>query len=205
MTISITIKQKSQQNFRVSFGRKLYSLEALIEVRLEIMAVCCLTLDTNLFPLWRPSLVKLVGRSTLLSSRSFYSSYINSAHSGCWISECSTIVVVSLVLRSFVVFAMYFSLLPLILASRALLAEAAALPYVFERAVNDTTALAPSQSDVHSQLGPQLSPGASIYFPNSAQFANATSRWSSYAEPQIAVVVEPATAKDVATTVCQLA
>ena len=76
-----------------------------------------------------------------------------------------------------------------------------ALPYLFQRAVDDTTALAPNASSVQQGLGPLLSKGATLYFPGSSQFANATSRWSAYAEPQISVVVEPATAKDVSTTV----
>ena len=79
-----------------------------------------------------------------------------------------------------------------------------ALPYIFQRAVNDTTALAPDASTVQKGLGPLLSKGATLYFPGTAQFANATSRWSAYAEPQIAVVVEPATAEDVSTTVRSL-
>ena len=79
-----------------------------------------------------------------------------------------------------------------------------ALPYIFQRAVNDTTALAPNVSSVQQDLGPLLSKGATLYFPGTPQFANATSRWSAYAEPQIAVVVEPATADDVSTTVRSL-
>ena len=80
-----------------------------------------------------------------------------------------------------------------------------ALPYIFQRAVDDTTALAPDVSSVQKDLGPLLSKGATLYFPGTPQFANATSRWSAYAEPQIAVVVEPATAEDVSTTVRSLA
>lgn len=76
-----------------------------------------------------------------------------------------------------------------------------ALPYVFERAVNDTTGLAPSISSIQSQLGPLLSKGATLYFPGTSDFGNATSRWSAYAEPNVAVVVEPAADKDVTTTV----
>lgn len=79
-----------------------------------------------------------------------------------------------------------------------------ALPYIFQRAVNDTTALAPNASSVQQGLGPLLSKGATLYFPGTPQFANATSRWSAYAEPQIAVVVEPAIAEDVSTTVRSL-
>lgn len=76
-----------------------------------------------------------------------------------------------------------------------------ALPYIFQRAVEDTTALAPSAASVQQDLGRLLSKGATLYFPGSPQFANATSRWSAYAEPKIAVVVEATTAEDVSTTV----
>ena len=76
-----------------------------------------------------------------------------------------------------------------------------ALPYVFQRAVNDVTALAPNTSNVQQGLGSLLSKGATLYFPGTSQFANATSRWSAYGKPQIAVVIEPATAADVSTTV----
>ena len=75
------------------------------------------------------------------------------------------------------------------------------LPYIFERAVNDTTSLTPNTSTIQNQLGPLLSSGATLYFPGTPQFENATSRWSAYAEPNVAIVVEPAADQDVATTV----
>lgn len=96
---------------------------------------------------------------------------------------------------------MIFLLLSFLISFELFLGQAIALPYIFDRAVNDTTALAPSQADTQRQLGSLLSSGATIYFPNNPLFANATSRWSAFAEPKIAVVVEPASAKDVATTV----
>ncbi|KAL9577457.1 MAG: hypothetical protein Q9212_006351 [Teloschistes hypoglaucus] len=96
---------------------------------------------------------------------------------------------------------MFFSLLPFLVSLELFVGQALALPYIFERAVNDTTALAPSQVDTQRQLGPLLSSGATIYFPSNPLFANATSRWSAFAEPNIAVVVEPASANDVAMTV----
>ena len=76
-----------------------------------------------------------------------------------------------------------------------------ALPYIFERAVSDTTAISPSVANIQSQLGPLLSKGATLYFPGTPQFENATSRWSAYAEPNVAIVVQPAADEDVATTV----
>lgn len=96
---------------------------------------------------------------------------------------------------------MFFLLLPFLVCLELFVGQALALPYIFERAVNDTTALAPSQANTQRQLGPLLSSGATIYFPNNPLFANATSRWSAFAEPKIAVVVEPASANDVAMTV----
>ena len=96
---------------------------------------------------------------------------------------------------------MYSTFFPYLFLLSILTPPLFALPYVFERAVNDTTSLAPNVSNIQRDLGPLLSEGATLYFPGSSQFANTTSRWSAYAEPQIAVVVEPAMAKDVATTV----
>lgn len=51
-----------------------------------------------------------------------------------------------------------------------------ALPHTFERAVIDTTGLASSISSIQSQLGPLLSKGATLYFPGTSDFENATSR-----------------------------
>lgn len=50
-------------------------------------------------------------------------------------------------------------------------------------------------------LGNQLSSGAEIYFPGSADFTTVTSRWSSLDTPNISVAVLPATENDVAVTV----
>ncbi|KAL8662016.1 MAG: hypothetical protein Q9202_005070 [Teloschistes flavicans] len=54
---------------------------------------------------------------------------------------------------------------------------------------------------IQQGLGQQLSPGASIAFPGSQAFTNANTRWSTAEHPDFAVVVTPATAQDVATTV----
>lgn len=50
-------------------------------------------------------------------------------------------------------------------------------------------------------LGPQLSPHAMLFFPGSEGFHNGTSRWNTYAAPNISVVVEPATPDDISVTV----
>ena len=96
---------------------------------------------------------------------------------------------------------MYSLLLSFFVASRILISQASPLPFIFDRAVNDTTSLAPTPQNVQRQLGPLLAKGASLYFPGTPQFQDATSRWSTYKAPNIAVVVEPGSAKDVATAV----
>ena len=66
----------------------------------------------------------------------------------------------------------------------------------------DDSALAGScPSGCYDTLGSQLSAGASIYFPGSAEFNAATLRWSSLANPKVNVVVVPATEQDVSVTV----
>ena len=99
---------------------------------------------------------------------------------------------------------MSFSLLPRLFVFSILAQSFFALPYVFRRTLNDTTSLAPNISSIQQDLGPRLSQGATLYFPNSSQFEDATSRWSAYAEPQISVIVKPAIAEDVAATVLSL-
>ena len=55
--------------------------------------------------------------------------------------------------------------------------------------------------DIVSSLGPQLSPGAAIYSPSSPQWANETTRWSSFDQPTFVNVVVPATQADIVATV----
>ncbi|KAK7967152.1 uncharacterized protein PG986_001429 [Apiospora aurea] len=52
-------------------------------------------------------------------------------------------------------------------------------------------------SDFARALGPVLSPGASINFPGTDEFANATTRFSAYGAPDFAVTVDVATEGDV--------
>ncbi|KAK8136495.1 hypothetical protein PG984_004435 [Apiospora sp. TS-2023a] len=56
-------------------------------------------------------------------------------------------------------------------------------------------------SDFAAALGPLLSPGASISYPGSETFANATSRYSAYGAPNFAVTVDVASEGDVDNTV----
>ena len=58
-----------------------------------------------------------------------------------------------------------------------------------------------SKTDVQQELRRRLSDDSEIYFPSNSEFANYTERWSEAVAPDIAVVVVPATAQDVATTV----
>lgn len=76
-----------------------------------------------------------------------------------------------------------------------------ALPHIFERDVNETTALAPTVSKIQTQLGPFLSKGATLYSLGTPLFENAVSRRSAYTEPNVAPVVEPGADVEVITTV----
>lgn len=88
-----------------------------------------------------------------------------------------------------------------ILALSVPLITAVALPATLKPIVTEFTPLSPRTSTVQLELGPLLSKNASIYFPNSAQFANLTQRWSAAVDPNFALVVVPGVAKDVAATV----
>lgn len=85
--------------------------------------------------------------------------------------------------------------------SAVLAPSTVALPYIFTHAFDEFTPLIPRAADVQRQLGPLLSKGASLYFPGKSQYENTTDRWSAYAKPTIAVVLEPGNSQDVATTV----
>ncbi|KAL9079953.1 MAG: hypothetical protein Q9157_001200 [Trypethelium eluteriae] len=56
-------------------------------------------------------------------------------------------------------------------------------------------------SDIIDLLGPKLSPGASIFLPNSTGFDNATKRWQDYADPSFSAAVNVMTEGDVIATV----
>ena len=81
------------------------------------------------------------------------------------------------------------------------LINAVAVPATLKTTVTEFTPLWPRSSTVQLELGPLLSKNASIYFPNSAQFANLTQRWSAAVDANFAVVVVPGIAEDVAATV----
>ena len=79
--------------------------------------------------------------------------------------------------------------------------NAIAVPATLRKTIADFTPLWPRSSTLELELGPLLSKNASIYFPNSAQFANLTQRWSAAVDATFSVVVVPGIAKDVAATV----
>ena len=81
------------------------------------------------------------------------------------------------------------------------LTTAVAIPATLKPTFAEFTPLSPRSSTVQLELGALLSNNASIYFPNSAQFANLTQRWSAAVDPNFAVVVVPGIAKDIAATV----
>ncbi len=65
----------------------------------------------------------------------------------------------------------------------------------------DSISMVPSEAITHKELGPQLSKGASIYFPDDSQFADLTDRWSTFTTPNYALVEVPAVGEDVAAAV----
>lgn len=75
------------------------------------------------------------------------------------------------------------------------------VPLVLRESTSDITLRAPTTDEAHRDLGPLLSNGSIILLRNNPNFGNATSGWNVYDGPGIVVVVEPATAEDVALTV----
>ncbi|KAG8416249.1 hypothetical protein J3458_006845 [Metarhizium acridum] len=61
--------------------------------------------------------------------------------------------------------------------------------------------LCPRDIGEAQELQSSLSPGAKVYFPGSAEFDDASTRWSTLSPPTVNVVVVAATAKDVSETV----
>lgn len=63
--------------------------------------------------------------------------------------------------------------------------------------LGDCSSSADAAAAFASELGPLLSPGATISFPGSDEFSNATVRWSNYGSPSFSVAVSVATESDV--------
>jgi hypothetical protein len=63
----------------------------------------------------------------------------------------------------------------------------------------------PLCENVAKCLGAKLSSASTIYTPGSAQFANATNRWTEWKAPNITVVVQVGSEADIVTTVSRAA
>lgn len=57
------------------------------------------------------------------------------------------------------------------------------------------------QATIISELGPQLSPNASILLPGSTEFTDAATRWQQYRKPDVNVVVQVTNEHDIQRTV----
>lgn len=86
-------------------------------------------------------------------------------------------------------------------ASLAVLPHASALPYPFQRLRDGYTNIAIRGVDVLNDLGPQLSPQASIVLPTDAEFDNLTARYSEFDRPTFVAVANPGVEADVAVIV----
>lgn len=76
------------------------------------------------------------------------------------------------------------------------------IPHYFQR--NQITRHSLQSSEVQRELAPLVSKGAVIFGPSSAAYPNATSRWVTYAKPNIQVVIQPAEESDVAKIVSNM-
>jgi len=88
-----------------------------------------------------------------------------------------------------------------VLAILGFVVRITAIPAALHLSPRDTSPLPPSISVVQLGLGPRLYKGASLYFPNSPEFANYTERWSASTVSDFAVVLVPAEDEDVAEAV----
>jgi hypothetical protein len=82
------------------------------------------------------------------------------------------------------------------------LPSAIAAPYPFGAARQDYTNIGIRGVDIVSDLGPQLSPNASIITPDEPEFGNLTARYSAFRAPTFIVVVNPGVESDIAIIVC---
>ncbi|KAJ4305632.1 hypothetical protein N0V90_001163 [Kalmusia sp. IMI 367209] len=77
------------------------------------------------------------------------------------------------------------------------LAVGASIPRYLER--DHVTRRQLSSNQVQKELGARVSNGTDIFGPDDSRFEEVTSRWNTYAVPQVQVVVEPAQESDVST------
>ncbi|KAK1975703.1 hypothetical protein LZ30DRAFT_605026 [Colletotrichum cereale] len=79
------------------------------------------------------------------------------------------------------------------------LAAGANVPNYFERSL--TTRQQLNTNHVRAELGGRLSKESAVFGPDDPRYSNATSRWNSYAMPQVQVVVSPGQESDISTIV----
>lgn len=96
---------------------------------------------------------------------------------------------------------MRFSIGCTLAASLAVLPHGTALPYPFQRPRDGYTSIAIRAVDVLQDLGPQLSPQASIVLPTDPGFDNLTARYSEFDRPTFVAVANPGVEADVAVIV----
>ena len=63
----------------------------------------------------------------------------------------------------------------------------------------------PLYENVAKCLAEKLSPASTVYTPSSAQFANATNRWTEWKAPNVTVVVQVSSEADIVSTVSRAA
>lgn len=80
-------------------------------------------------------------------------------------------------------------------ATFSTLAVGASIPRYLER--SPTTPANLDSNKVQRELGTRVSKGTVIFGPTDARFPDATSRWNTFAVPQIRAVIEPAQESDV--------
>lgn len=79
------------------------------------------------------------------------------------------------------------------------LAATAAVPFHLENGMTMVNTL--HRRDLIADLGPQLSSHATLYSPNSSDWATQSSRWSTYSAPTFQLVVAPAVDEDIVAVV----
>lgn len=95
--------------------------------------------------------------------------------------------------------ALGFSLLQTLVAGSAI-PRAPGTPHYFQP--HGFTRRDLSVTQVQQELGPQLSNGSLLFGPSDPRWYAAIERYSTHAIPDVEIVVQPATEKDVSTIVC---
>lgn len=82
---------------------------------------------------------------------------------------------------------------------RTVIANTTSIPTCFRP--HQTTPCHLSSAEVQQELGGQISNTSAIFGPDDSRYTNATTRWNTFAVPQVQVVVEPGQESDVSTIV----